>query len=81
MAGLFGAGMISSAVAGVWRGCSRMLTWVCAAGAALVVAGCGGASGAIEPFKPERLMVLGDDGGAIVTKKYRIYQDDPPRQA
>ncbi|MFM8695168.1 MAG: hypothetical protein ACKOEN_00565 [Betaproteobacteria bacterium] len=51
-----------------------MLTWVCAAGAALVVAGCGGASGAIEPFKPERLMVLGDELSVLLPdgRKYGI---------
>lgn len=40
----------------------------------LVVAGCGGASGAIEPFKPERLMVLGDELSVLLPdgRKYGI---------
>ncbi|NBO76309.1 MAG: hypothetical protein EBV28_04700 [Betaproteobacteria bacterium] len=66
--------MMSSGVAGVLRGCSRLLAWLGAAAAALVVAACGGASGAIEPFKPERLMVMGDELSVILPdgRKYGI---------
>jgi len=66
--------MISLAVAGVCRGWTRFLAWMCGAGAALVVAGCGGASGAIEPFKPQRLMVLGDELSVLLPdgRKYGV---------
>jgi hypothetical protein len=66
--------MMSFGVAGVWRGCSRLLAFLGAAATALVVAACGGASGAIEPFKPERLMVLGDELSVILPdgRKYGI---------
>jgi hypothetical protein len=53
--------MISSGVAGAARWAKRMTLMACAVGSALVVSACGGASGAIEPFKPERLMVMGDE--------------------
>lgn len=66
--------MISSGVAGAARWAKRAAMALCAVGAAMVVAACGGASGAIEPFKPERLMVMGDELSVLLPdgRKYGI---------
>jgi lysophospholipase L1-like esterase len=66
--------MISSGVAGAARWANRMAVTLCAMGAALVVSACGGASGAIEPFKPERLMVMGDELSVLLPdgRKYGV---------
>ena len=66
--------MISLGVAGAARWAYRVAAAVCAVGAAMVVAACGGASGAIEPFKPERLLVMGDEQSILLPdgRKYGI---------
>jgi hypothetical protein len=66
--------MISSGVAGAARWANRMAVTLCAMGAALVLSACGGASGAIEPFKPERLMVMGDELSVLLPdgRKYGV---------
>ena len=66
--------MICSGVAGVGLWWWRALMGVVAACTAVVISACGGASGAIEPFKPERLMVLGDEQSLLLPdgRKYGI---------
>lgn len=56
------------------RGLRKAAAALLAAVASLAVSGCGGSSGAIEPFKPERMMVLGDELSLLLPdgRKYTV---------
>lgn len=52
----------------------RAAAGLCAVATMALVAACGGSSGAIEPFKPERMMVLGDELSLLLPdgRKYGV---------
>ncbi len=67
--------MISSGVAGAGRWVRRAAAGCVAVAAVGLLAACGGGStGAIEPFKPERMMVLGDELSLLLPdgRKYGV---------
>lgn len=69
---------MTSGVAGTsrraYRAAGALYAAMCAGLVAMMVAACGGASTAIEPFKPERLMVMGDEMSVLLPdgRKYGV---------